>query len=110
MKNGELVSIGEINMYTIRDYIIENRLGEYSTINLHFNDFDKIVLEYRRINGTSLKIPYFIFDTLVQSDPMKMVSNNKIRVVINDNRLSKNQLLENNNDEDDIDTIYDNYK
>ena len=58
ISTGNLFYIGQINLLSIRNFVIDNSLTEADTIKLHQMNFDDIVLEYKREYGQSLTLPF----------------------------------------------------
>lgn len=57
-----------ITIKNLRDFITDNCIAEGSTIHLHPQDFDSVILESRETYGEPLDVPYYLVGCYVIED------------------------------------------
>jgi len=76
--------IGEINIQSLKKFIIDKQLSSTDTILLHQYDFDELMLDYRSEYEESVQGQYFIGATLIKEDTTHQVPKHELGVIIND--------------------------
>lgn len=103
----ELKYIGQqINLYGIRNYILDTRLGEADTILFNPTDFDSIVLEHRKEFGDSLSVPFIYLSVLLKEDLDGKIPLNRIGIIKNDTQSIRIQKTESESEFYDGEIIY----
>lgn len=81
MKKPYFKYIGQINLISIREFIIDNALNEMEAIVLNQNNFDDLVLEYRDFYGTRMEVPFIYMGVRVLEEDANKVPINRIMVI-----------------------------
>ena len=68
----------------IRDFILNSKLKDGSTILLHPNNFDEMVIEYRDFYEHSINDPYILLGIEIAEDTLNKVPENRIGIIIDD--------------------------
>jgi len=89
---------------SIRDFIIDNKLGVKDSILLNPRNYDDIILEYRATYKESINIPYYLLRVLIKEDTDSQVPEERIGLLKNDGNRTvkdyqKNELEKNQPDE-----------
>lgn len=70
-----------ITIKSIRDYILDNEVGDDKVIILNKYNFDDIILEHLEFYKSSATFPYKIIGVLIEEDPFEKISLNSIGVI-----------------------------
>jgi hypothetical protein len=103
MADSTIHHLGVIRIKSLRDYILDNSLGEDDTITLNQRDFDALALEYRRTYNEGIDVPFNLLRVLIKEDESLRVHVGKIKVIKNDEERDYEDYL---NIEEDLDAQY----
>ena len=76
---GRLHYIGRvINLGSLRNFILDKRLNETHTIQLHTDDLDALFLEYRDTYGDSMSVPIYWMSVRLVRDSSGATPKNRV--------------------------------
>ncbi|MDN3655628.1 hypothetical protein QWZ08_08325 [Ferruginibacter paludis] len=85
MESFEIVPIRINSLKKLRDFIIDNDLGEDDTIILNQDNFDSIVIDHRTTYGESINMPFIFLGILVKEDRIYDVQRRQVGIIKNTN-------------------------
>jgi hypothetical protein len=81
---------------SVRDFVLDQKLGDSDTVVLNYVDFADVALEFRETYKQSLQDPYIVLGVLVEPEFFGRVPVNRIGFIKNDVHRSKQ--IRNNED------------
>ncbi len=64
---------GSINLKSLSEFIINNRLFDSNAIILNQIDFDELALEFRNHYGVGISVPFYIMNVWIIEDSYKRI-------------------------------------